>query len=160
MSNFDKCFDRLIDHEGGYTLGNNDPGGETKWGISKRSYPKLNICLLTRDDAKRIYFVDFWQRGQMDQFDFAIAFQLFDTAVNSGIETALRLLQRAVNVADDGHIGPVTLAAIKTMSTSDVLMCFNAERLDFMRKLSAWKFFGSGWAGRIAKNLRYSAQDD
>ena len=59
MVDFDKAFDRLMGHEGGYTPGKGDPGGETKWGISKRSYPHLDIQSLTRDDAKVIYRRDF-----------------------------------------------------------------------------------------------------
>ena len=157
--NFDQAFDRLIGNEGGYSNVAGDPGGETNWGISKRSYPDLDIAGLTRDDAKAIYLRDFWQRGQMDEYDPAISFQVFDFAVNSGIETALRKLQVAAGVADDGHIGPVTVAAIKAKSVTDMIMLFVAERLDFWRKLSTWPQFGKGWAGRAATDLRYGAQD-
>jgi lysozyme family protein len=157
--NFDQAFDRLIVNEGGYCNTPGDPGGETNWGISKRSYPGLDIADLTREDARAIYRKDFWQRGQMDQYDPAIAFQVFDAAVNSGIETAVRLLQRAAGVADDGHIGPVTVAAIRARSVTDMLMLIVAERLDFWRKLSTWPTFGKGWAGRAAQDLRYAAAD-
>lgn len=157
--NFDQAFDRLMGNEGGYCNVPGDPGGETNWGISKRSYPSVNIKDLTREDAKTIYRKDFWQRGQMDQYDPAIAFQVFDAAVNHGIETAVRLLQRAAGVADDGHVGPVTVAAVKSKSVTDMLMLFTAERLDFWRKLSTWPAFGKGWAGRAAQDLRYAAQD-
>lgn len=156
---FDIAFDRLMGHEGGYVNNPADPGGETNWGIAKRSYPDIDIKNLTRDQAKAIYLRDFWQRGQMDGFDGAISFQTFDIAVNSGIETAIRLLQRAAGVADDGHIGPVTMAAIHSKSVTDMLMLLNAERLDFYRKLSTFPTFGKGWVGRVANNLRYAAQD-
>ncbi len=156
---FDQAFDRLISNEGGYVNNPADPGGETNWGISKRSYPHVDIKNLTRELARQIYLADFWRRGQMDQYDQAIAFQVFDIAVNSGIETAVRLLQRAAGVADDGHIGPVTVAAIKTKSVTDMLMLITAERLDFWRRLSTWPQFGKGWAGRAATDLRYAAQD-
>ena len=88
--NFDTAFDRLMGNEGGYSNELNDPGGETKWGISKRSYPDLDIKNLTREQAKAIYLRDFWIRGAMDQLPPAVAFQVFDFAVNSGIETAIR----------------------------------------------------------------------
>ena len=157
--NFDLAFDRLIGNEGGYVNNPGDPGGETNFGISKRSYPTVNIASLTRDQAKVIYFRDFWQRGQMDQYDPAIAFQVFDIAVNSGIETAIRMLQRAAGVADDGHVGPITIAAIKSRSVTDVIMLLTAERLIFWCKLSTWPTFGKGWARRAADNLRYAGQD-
>ncbi len=157
--NFDQAFDRLIGNEGGYCNVPGDPGGETNWGISKRSYPDVDIRGLTREGAKAIYLRDFWQRGQMDQYDPAIAFQVFDIAVNSGIETAVRMLQRAAGVADDGHIGAVTVAAVKSKRVTSMLMRIIAERLDFWRKLSTWPRFGDGWAGRAATDLRYAAQD-
>jgi len=156
---FDKAFDRIIGHEGGYVNHPNDPGGETKFGISKRSYPDVDIANLTVEQARAIYRRDYWDRAKADEYDFAIGFQLFDTAVNSGIGTAIRFLQRAVGVADDGNVGPITVAKIKAMSVTDVLARFNAERLEFMTKLSTWDTFGRGWARRIAGNLRYSAED-
>lgn len=157
--NFYEAFDRLISNEGGYVNNPADPGGETKFGISKRSYPEVDIKNLTRNQAREIYQRDFWQRGEMDQFDGAIAFQVFDAAVNHGIETAIRLLQRAVDVAEDGHIGPVTVAAIHARSITDVLMLFLAHRIKFWAKLSTWQSFGRGWAIRAADDLIYAAQD-
>ena len=88
-----------------------------------------------------------------------IAFQAFDFAVNSGIATAVRKLQIAAGVADDGVWGPVTQAAVAKMDEADLIMRFVAERLDFWRKLSTWPTFGKGWAGRAAQDLRYGATD-
>jgi len=156
---FDTAFDRLIGHEGRYVNNPNDPGGETNWGISKRAYPRLKIKELTREDAKEIYRVDFWNRVRADELYDGVAFQLFDFAVNSGIETAVRLFQRALMVADDGHWGPVSAKAAATWSETDQVMRLNAERLDFMTRLSNWPNAGRGWARRIAGNLRYGAID-
>lgn len=167
--NFDQAFDRLMGNEGGYNNNPADPGGETQWGITwpilrqalqmKLVPENTTIKSLTRDQSKVIYKALFWTRGSMDQFDAAISFQVFDFAVNSGIETAIRKLQRAVGVADDGHIGPATIAAIKAKSVTDVVMLFVAERLDFWRRLDTWPKFGKGWAGRAAQDLRFAAED-
>jgi lysozyme family protein len=157
--NFNQAFDRLLGNEGGYVNDPNDPGGETNWGISKRSYPNVDIKALTREGAKRIYRTDFWDRTSMDDYDPAIAFQVFDIAVNSGIETAVRMLQRAAGVADDGHVGAITIAAVKALSVTDMLMLLIAERLEFWAKLSTWDRFGRGWSRRAAQDLRYAAQD-
>jgi lysozyme family protein len=157
--NFDQAFDRLISNEGGYCNVSGDPGGETKFGISKRSYPNVDIAGLTREQAKEIYRRDFWLRGQMDQYDGAIAFQAFDAAVNHGIETSIRLLQRSAGVADDGHVGPITIAAIKGKSVTDMLMLFIAQRIKFWTRLSTWSSFGKGWANRAADDLIYAAED-
>ncbi|VEH67122.1 Predicted Peptidoglycan domain [Rodentibacter pneumotropicus] len=85
---------------------------------------------------------------------------IFDSAVNHGLGNASRMLQRAVNVADDGVIGNFTLAAIKKMAVSDVIMRLNAERLEFYCKLSTFAKFGKGWVRRVAGNLKYGAMDN
>lgn len=156
--NFDTAFDRLISHEGGYVNHPNDPGGETKFGICKRSYPNVNIAALTVEDAKAIYKRDFWD-VLGDDVDPAIKFQVFDFAVNSGVQTAIRKLQSAIGVADDGHWGPASAAKLKEIMVPDVIMLYVAERLDFWRKLTTWSTFGAGWAGRAASDLRYAAKD-
>lgn len=156
---FNEVFDRLIGHEGGYVNNPKDPGGETNWGISKRSYPNVNIKQLTRDGAKAIYKRDFWDRINGDKLSPSLAYQAFDFAVNSGIETAIRYLQRALGVADDGYWGPATANALYKCSESDVVMLYLAERLEFMTKLKNWEDASRGWSRRIAQNLRYGAQD-
>lgn len=156
---FEIAIERVLGHEGGYTDGAGDPGGATQWGISQRSYPNLDIKALTRDEATRLYRRDFWDRLQADTLPGAVAFQALDFAVNSGVETAVRYLQRALGVADDGHVGPVTRAALASASPSDLVMMFAGERLDFMTRLSNWPVAGRGWARRIAQDLRFGAID-
>ena len=156
---FDEAFDRLIKSEGGYVFNPKDPGGETKYGITKRTYPYLNIKELTRDMAKAIYLRDFWNPLGEEAHP-AIKFEAFDFAVNSGIQTALRKLQSAIGVADDGHFGPLSRAKMNSMSVSDVLFLYLAERQEFMTSLSTWQDFGKGWARRIAKMMRYAAIDN
>lgn len=154
MTAFDSSFAALVGNEGGYVNNPADPGGETNWGISKRSYPTVDIAALSQDDAKAIYKRDFWDRAQCDRLPPGIAFDVFDTAVNSGIGQAIRFLQRAVGVADDGVVGPMTLAAISRVEPEAVQARFNGQRLDFMTRLTTWDTFSRGWARRIAKNLQ------
>lgn len=151
---FDQCFEKLIGYEGGYTLDPKDPGGETSWGISKRAYPAVDIKNLTRDGAKDIYKRDYWDRAQCDKLPPTLAFLLFDAAVNSGIGQAIRFLQRAVGVADDGVLGALTLAAVQRLDTESLCARFLGQRLDFMTRLSTWDYFGKGWARRIADQLK------
>lgn len=150
---FDQAFEVLIGHEGGYVNDPRDPGGETKYGISKRAYPALDIADLNIDDAKAIYKRDYWDRAHCDELPPEVAFQVFDTAVNSGIGQSIRFLQRAVGVADDGRVGPLTLNAVRRLDAEVVVARFNGQRLDFMTRLSTWDVFGKGWARRVAKNL-------
>jgi lysozyme family protein len=159
MTIFEIYFDRLLGNEGGYVNSALDPGGETNWGISKRQYPNLNIKTLTRDAAKVIYLTDFWQAANMDAFDAAISWQVFDAAVNHGIANATRMLQKAAGVADDGHIGPITIAAVKVRKPVYIVVRFIAARIRFWKLLSTWATFGKGWMERAAADLDFAAVD-
>ena len=156
---FDVSINRLLKNEGGYTDGEGDPGGETNWGISKRSYPHLDIKNLTRDEAIEIYRRDFWLCVNASEMPEVLQFQALDFAVNAGIQTAIRKLQAAAGVADDGHWGPITRAAVQATSPAKLVLRFLAEQADFRRKLSTWPRFGAGWTGRLAEDLRYAAED-
>lgn len=160
MNTFDGMIDRVLSHEGGYVNDPRDPGGETKFGIAKRSYPQVDIKNLTRDRAIDIYRADFWDRVQGDKMPRAFVFQALDAAVNHGVGNAVRWMQRAAGVADDGLIGPMTLAAISRNEPADLVLNFNAERLNFYAKLGTFDTFGRGWVNRVAGNLRYAAQDN
>jgi len=160
MSKFLDFIDRVLSHEGGYVNNPNVPGGETKFGIAKRSYPAVDIRNLTREGAIAIYERDFWQRVQGDKLPRQFAFQALDAAVNHGIGNAVRWMQRAAGVADDGVIGPMTLAAVARSEPADLVLAFNAERLEFYAKLQTFDTFGRGWTRRVAGNLRYAAQDN
>lgn len=157
---FRDYIERVLSHEGGYVNDPRDPGGETRWGISKRSYPHVDIKRLTRDDAIAIYERDFWRRVQGDKLPRQFAFQALDAAVNHGIENAVRWMQRAAGVADDGYIGPMTLAAVARTDPADLVLKFNAERLEFYARLSTFDAFGRGWTRRVAGNLRHAAEDN
>ncbi|MBS0227653.1 MAG: glycoside hydrolase family 108 protein [Proteobacteria bacterium] len=151
---FNTAFERVIHSEGGYVDDSRDPGLETKFGISKRAYPQLDIKALTLADAKVIYRRDYWQRCRCDELPEGVAFDMFDAAVNSGPGQAIRWLQRAVGVADDGVLGPLTLAAVRRLEPGALRARYSGIRLDFMTQLSTWDAFGKGWARRIAANLR------
>jgi len=118
-----------------------------------------DIKNLTRDRAKVLFRRDFWDRVHADTLYDGVAYQLSDFAYHSGAETAVRYLQRALDVADDGHWGPVSQAAADASTEADVIMRLCAERLDFMTRLKNWPHAGKGWARRIAQNLRYGALD-
>ena len=155
ISSFDAAFAALVSpsREGGYVNSPADPGGETKFGISKRSYPNLDIRALTLDQAKTIYRRDFWDSIRADDLPPEVRFHIFDARVNSGRGNAVRWLQRAVWVADDGILGPVTMRAIARCDANALAARVNGIRLDFMSRLSTWDSFSRGWTRRIADNL-------
>lgn len=110
MANFDIAVGQVLENEGGYVNNPNDPGGETKYGITKRQYPDLDLKNLALDQAKEIYRRNYWHFDNIQ--DQLIANKLLDMCVNMGVGTAIRLVQTAVQVAADGKYGTQTEAAI------------------------------------------------
>lgn len=163
MSKFDEFIDRVLKSEGGYVNHAADPGGKTMYGITevvaRRHGYTGAMYMLPLETAKAIYKKDYWERVYGDSLPPSVAFHALDAAVNHGPGQAIRWIQRAVGVADDGQMGSVTLAAVRAMPAVDVVLLFNAERLQFYTKLSTWPSFGKGWTRRVADNLKYSAED-
>jgi len=161
--NFDIAFDRLIGHEGGYSNNSSDPGGETMWGITV-AVARANgytgpMHDMPRDIAKTIYRARYWTPIQGDDLPAAIAFQVFDAAVNHGTGQAAKWLQAAAGTTQDGVIGPQTLAAARQMEPAILGLLFNSARMFFYTNLSTWPTFGKGWTRRVAGNLKYAAED-
>jgi lysozyme family protein len=71
----------------------------------------------------------------------------------------VKLLQRALGIADDGVIGPQTITKLALTPICALVLRFNAEREEFYTGLPTWGSFGKGWSRRVASNLRYAAQD-
>lgn len=88
MTPFDKAMEFVFKWEGGYTHDSDDPGGETNFGISKRSYPRENIKAMTRERAKEIYQRDYWFPAGCDSLPFPIALVVLDSAINCGVTSA------------------------------------------------------------------------
>lgn len=152
-SKFDRAFEAVIGHEGGYVNNPKDPGGETKYGITKRTYPGVDIRNLTLEGAKAIYLRDFWTPLRCEEMPYRTAQNVFDGAVNSGRTNSIKWLQHAAGVAEDGILGPITMAAAAKRSPL-LAARYNAARLEFLTNLKTWPTFGKGWARRIAGNLR------
>lgn len=145
--------------EGGYVNDALDAGGETKYGISKRAHPNVDIKSLTPETASDIYYADYW-RKEYDQMPIAIACKVFDMAVNMGHKAAHKCLQRAlracdVAVNDDGIIGPQTMMALGSVMPQRLLPALRSEHAAYYRVLVAIKpgqqKFIAGWLKRAYK---------
>ena len=101
MESFDRCVRAILSEEGGLSDHRQDPGGLTKYGISKLAYPNLDIRRLTMDDAIELYRRDYWNPVRGTDLPASLALLVFDAAVNQGAGTAARLLQKAVSVRED-----------------------------------------------------------
>ena len=130
MATFEKAIPGLLRREGGYVNDPKDPGGETKYGITKRRYPREDIKALTPERAAELYRYDFWnplRLGEIVNED--VAAKVLDMAVNMGEHTAANRLQRALNfilpgtpVTVDGLMGPDTIARVNAVPDQLVLL--------------------------------------
>jgi len=146
---WDTSINITLGFEGGYVNNPNDKGGETKYGISKKAYPDLDIANLTIEQAKEIYKRDYWDRCKCAFIPDALSMALFDFAVNSGTKRAIRYLQRALGVTVDGVMGNQTIGACNRIPTKYVFEKFIQYRLDYLQNLNGWKYFGNGWGRRV-----------
>lgn len=149
----------VLDHEGGYVDDSLDPGGKTKYGISSRSYPQINIATLTLTQAEEIYHKDFWLPSKAYKLNSQLLQQLvFDFAVNSGVQRSVKTLQNASNGVSsgkelrvDGDLGPITARKlnrfIKTHTDSALAFAFTTYRSYFYLSLGN-KRFVKGWLNR------------
>lgn len=158
-ADFLTVFDRIIKTEGGYINDPRDPGGETKFGISKKQYPDLDIQNLTREQAKAIYYNDYWMKLRYLKH-IAVHYQVFDAYVSHGPHLAIQFLQRAVNVADDGIWGPISQSRYDLTEINDILLRYIGYRLQLISKLRQFNTYGAGWTARMVANLLYAAQDN
>ena len=165
-SRFDICLDEVLRHEGGYADHPSDPGGATNMGITHKTLarwrmvspwwqlPKNEVRKLRRPEAARIYRASYWDRCKASDLPAGIDLAVFDYAVNSGPDRAIRTLQAEVGALADGEVGPLTLAAIaRRIAKSGVVDLIDAicnRRLSFLGRLSTLIVFGKGWTARVA----------
>ena len=162
MTPFERAFIETIDFEGGYVFDPDDPGGETKFGISKRAYPNINIAALTIYSAKVLYFRDYWEACRLNElFADKISGEIFDTAVNMGRKAAVLIAQRALNflgedLVEDGKIGNKTISALNKWSKKDqraLFICLNGFQFSQYRLITqnnrGLTKFTRGWTKRI-----------
>lgn len=147
---FNLASEYLLGHEGGYVNDPNDSGGKTKYGISKRSYPDLNISALTWSDAKAIYWRDFWHKVRGEELPAVLAFVTFDASVNSGVPMAIKWMQTALGVSADGVIGPITIQAARGADSSAAMRVVVA-RWRAMGDMKTYIHHSKGWGARLIK---------
>jgi ABC-type multidrug transport system fused ATPase/permease subunit len=150
------CLDIVLQHEGGFSDHPSDPGGPTKFGITLRTLAEFrekpvtreDVQALDRDEAKEIYRANYWNPMRCDELPRGIDLIAFDFGVNAGPRTAIKALQRAAGVTDDGSIGPITLAAIRAHLPTNLINRMSEERMKHYRALAAFETFGAGWTNR------------
>ena len=150
--NFDECLKMLLHHEGGYVNHPSDPGGETNLGVTKKVYQEWggtkDMKDLTVEDVAPIYKKEYWDRCKCDDLESGVDWVVFDWAVNSGTGRSAKAIQKICGAAQDGAIGPKTLALIGKQNTQYVIEEFGKIRQDFYESLKTFDTFGKGWTRR------------
>lgn len=133
---FQRAVEKVLAHEGGDVHHQDDPGGRTRYGISQRAYPKLDIANLSRPEAITIYYLDYWVAAGCDGLPEQLAYIVFDAAVNSGVARAKQWL------------------SVTSGNEQARIAQFCGHRLQFMSDTKQWPTFGKGWARRVADILK------
>lgn len=145
---FNYCIPIILKWEGGYVNDPNDPGGETKYGISKASYPHLDISSLTENDAEQIYYTDYWIPSGCKFAPPKLDLYLFNCAVNQGVGESIRLVQSLIGTTPDGNMGPISQSKLLHFPPGNSYMFLTlcaqryAENPNFSR-------YGKGWFNRL-----------
>lgn len=186
MTKFEAAYNKVMIDEGGYVFDKDDPGGETYKGISRVHNPNWDgwkiidgyksrydfpNCLEADQDLQ--YLVKFYFKKKYfdpylgDQLDEAIAEEMFDQAVNLGVQKAIEHLQRSLNILNrnqrdyedikvDGIFGQNTLKAyLKCVSVRGAKLLFNVlniyqgKRYIELMEASQVKEKFLGWFNRI-----------
>jgi len=154
---FDECFAALVAHEGGFADLENDPGGKTRFGVTEAVARSAgyggDMRELPLSLAKDIYRTHYWDAVRGDDLPDGVRYFVFDAAAASGVRQSVLWLQRALGVAADGVVGPVTLAAARAANPDKLKARLLSQRLRFMAGLSNWPSFSRGWSRRVADLL-------
>ena len=148
INDFDRAFSYLLSVEGVYSNDPRDPGGATKYGISSKAYPSEDIKNLDATKARLIFQRDYWNKLNCDGIPYPLNIYLFDSAVNQGITSAIKTLQKVLGVTVDGIQGSETMGAVG-LSTPTHATMFLVERALTYSSLAGFNTYGRGWIKRL-----------
>lgn len=150
--------------EGGLNTDVVDRGGLTKYGISQKAYPELDIINLTKDDARKIYYFDYWVKQNCEKFGQKLGTFIFDSSVNCGRSRTGKWLQEIINLKVnilkvDGVIGQKTVTATSVLSEDEILLGMVGKRVkhysDVIRNYPDQYKMIAGWNNRVGDLLFY-----
>ena len=161
--NFDACFDKVIQSEGGYVNDPADAGGETNLGVTAGAWGAYlgrpinsgEMQALTKDTVKPFYRQMYWDKVKGDDLPAGVDYAVFDFAVNAGVSRAAKFLQRSVGAVDDGVIGNGTLGKVAVTNKQRLLAAFADQKQRFYNGLAlsnpSQQKFLKGWLARVDK---------
>jgi lysozyme family protein len=158
-ANFEAALARVLAHEGGYVDHPLDPGGATKYGVTRatlaawrgRPVSKAEVMALSRAEAGEIYRARYWKAVRGDELPTGLDYALFDIAVNSGPGRAARLIGAALGRPGLRAIDGEVAALCKARDAAALIRAVCAARRGFLQRLPTWPTFGRGWSRRVAE---------
>jgi lysozyme family protein len=159
LENWEKSFQMVLSHEGGYTNNPRDPGGMTNLGVTKAAWEgyvgkpvdEVFMRKLTPEIVKPFYKAMYWDKIKGDQLPNGVDYAAYDLAVNSGVGRAAKFLQTIAGVTADGVLGPKSMGAIRECNPEQTVQALCDMRLDFLKRLPTFETFGKGWSRRVAE---------
>lgn len=155
ISNFPASLKLVLQDEDGNDDDPADHGGRTSRGITQKEYDawrqlkaqsERDVWTASQDEITAIYHDEYWEPF-CDDFPIGTDYMYFDMAVNAGPHRAAVLLQRALGVADDGRIGPITRLAVSKADPKQLITDYTNAKRAFYISLHQPKFT-KGWLNR------------
>lgn len=161
----DEFISTILDTEGGFSNDPLDRGSATKYGVTRETLGEFrrttasiaDVEALTRSEATNIYRTRYLEAPGLDHIaDDRLRHLMLDSAVQHGPGQAVKFLQRALHVPDDGILGPLTLHALA--SSADDAAVYDAvwaQRALFYAHIvkhdPSQRRFAGGWFTRLAE---------
>lgn len=165
MSGYLQALPFTLGVEGGFSDEEHDRGGATNYGVTQKVYdayrlsvgkPRQDVRKITVAEVEHIYMRDYWLPGHCDALPWPASRAHFDACVNHGVRAAIKILQRAVGVTDDGDFGPKTQAAVDAAAslTDDLLWMRLSYYSAIVAKDKTQLKFLRGWLNRTIQLRR------
>lgn len=169
-----EMFNKLLLFEGEYSNHPADKGGETIYGVTekfdKKAFDKIVKLWrdgnkeLAKEEALKVYNKNYYLKAKCDLLESvnmmdSIVHQLFDMAVNMGVKTSIKILQKAMNVYNkresvmvDGVLGNETLSELRIMNNKEFNNILVDQRIVRYKEIvsanSSQSVFLKGWTNR------------
>lgn len=143
-----------------------DRGGATAWGVTLQAYAAwradhglpvttaADLGRATKPELSELIRSRYWLAVCADSLPVGIDLLTYDFGYGSGPSTSVRQLQALVGVAQDGQLGPVSLAAVNRMDREHLIRELAARHAAFYASLPDARLFGHGWLNRNNARLQ------
>ena len=166
INNFNKSLDHILKAEGGFTADLKDPGnhlpdgraGCTNMGVTQAAWEEYvghkvyiaDMQALTKEQIGKFYKNKYWDRVQADALPIGLDFLATSFAINAGVGSSAKLIQKCINAVPDGMIGPRTLQAIAGVDSKELIEKFSEAKIHYYQSLKLFSLYGHGWLNRVA----------